>query len=46
MESSYGRKKYVKTVVFRADDPVKMVEEINSNIKSLSNGRISSRGEN
>lgn len=34
MRSSYGRKKYVQTVVFRADEPIKMVEEINSNIKS------------
>ena len=40
MKSSYGRKKYVKTVVFRTDEPIKMVEEINSNIKSLSNRRI------
>ncbi|MFA1819048.1 hypothetical protein ACDX78_02395 [Virgibacillus oceani] len=38
MMSSYGRKKYVKTVVFRTDDPIKMVKEINSNIKALSNG--------
>jgi hypothetical protein len=38
MNSSYGRKKYVKTVIFRADKPIKMVEEINFNIKSLSNG--------
>ena len=38
MISSYGRKKYVKTVVFRTDDPIKMVKEINSNIKALSNG--------
>lgn len=38
MKSSYGRKKYVKTVVFRTDEPIKMVDEINSNIKFLSNG--------
>ncbi|MBZ5753578.1 hypothetical protein [Metabacillus rhizolycopersici] len=38
MKSSYGRKKYVKTVVFRTDEPIKMVDEINSNIKSLSKG--------
>ncbi|NQD67962.1 hypothetical protein HP456_18830 [Bacillus haikouensis] len=38
MKSSYGRTKYVKTVIFRADKPLKMVEEINSTIKSLSNG--------
>ncbi|WP_256200848.1 hypothetical protein [Virgibacillus halodenitrificans] len=38
MKSSYGRKKYVKTVVFRTDEPAKMVEELNSNIESLSNG--------
>lgn len=38
MISSYGRKKYVKTVVFRTDEPIKMIEEINFNIKSLSNG--------
>ncbi|HLR68489.1 hypothetical protein [Virgibacillus alimentarius] len=37
MKSSYGRKKYVKTVVFRTDEPAKMVEELNSNIDSLSN---------
>ena len=37
MKSSYGRKKYVKTVVFRTDEPIKMVDEINSNIKFLSN---------
>lgn len=37
MRGSYGRKQYVKTVVFRTDEPIKMVEEINSNIKSLSN---------
>ncbi|MGX9135104.1 hypothetical protein ACWV26_12150 [Rummeliibacillus sp. JY-2-4R] len=30
VKSSYGRKKYVKTVVFRADEPMKIVEEINS----------------
>jgi hypothetical protein len=36
MESAYGRKKYVKTVVFRADNPLKMVEEIKSNMKALS----------
>ena len=38
MKSSYGRKKYVKTVVFRTDEPVRMIEEINSNIETLSNG--------
>ena len=38
MKSSYGRKKHVKTVVFRTDEPIKMVDEINSNIKFLSNG--------
>ncbi len=38
MKSSYGRKKYVKTVVFRIDKPIKMVEEINSKINSLING--------
>lgn len=37
MKSSYGRKRYVKTVIFRADHPIKMFEEINSNMKSLSN---------
>lgn len=37
MESSYGRKKYVKTVIFRADNPAKMIEEIKSNMKLLSN---------
>ncbi|RPF54455.1 hypothetical protein EDC24_1658 [Aquisalibacillus elongatus] len=36
MISSYGRKKYVKTIVFRTDEPKKMVEEINFNINSLS----------
>lgn len=36
MRSSYGRKKYVKTIVFRTDEPKKMVEEINFNINSLS----------
>jgi hypothetical protein len=36
MISSYGRKKYVKTIVFRTDEPQKMVEEINFNINSLS----------
>jgi hypothetical protein len=29
-------KKYVKTIVFRTDEPPKMVEEINFNINSLS----------
>jgi len=38
MKSSYGRKKYVKTVVFRTDKPAKMIEKLNSNIDSLSNG--------
>jgi hypothetical protein len=38
MKSSYGRKKYVETVVFRTDEPAKMVEELNSNIGSLDNG--------
>lgn len=33
MKSSYGRKKYVTSVVFRTDDPIKMVKEINSNIR-------------
>lgn len=37
MESSYGRKKYVKTVIFRADNPAKMIEEIKSNMKLLCN---------
>lgn len=36
MRSSYGRKKYVKTVIFRTDEPEKMVKELNLNIKSLS----------
>lgn len=36
MISSYGREKYVKKVVFRADEPQKMVDEINFNIKSIS----------
>ncbi|REB11478.1 hypothetical protein DVB69_00785 [Sporosarcina sp. BI001-red] len=38
MKSSYGRKKYVKTVVFRTDEPARMVEDLNSNIEFLSNG--------
>ncbi|WP_237458647.1 hypothetical protein [Pontibacillus yanchengensis] len=38
MKSSYGRKKYVKNIIFRTDNPKGMIEEINSNIKSLSNG--------
>jgi|SRR5690625_1631055 len=37
MKSSYGRNKFVKTVIFRTDEPVKMIGEINSNIESLSN---------
>src|SRR5690625_1277460 len=37
MESSYGRKKYVKTVIFRADNPGKMIEEIKYKMTSLSN---------
>jgi hypothetical protein len=35
MKSSYGRKKYVKTVVFRTDEPMKMVDEINSTIYKI-----------
>src|SRR5699024_980093 len=34
MKSSYGQKKYVKTVVFRTDEPAKMVKELNLNIES------------
>lgn len=37
MKSTYGRKKYVKTVVFRADNPVKMIETLNTNMKTLNN---------
>lgn len=37
MKSSYGRKKYVKTVVFRADEPNEMLEEINSHLKCFKN---------
>lgn len=36
MKSSYGRKRYVRTVVFRTDEPAKMIKELNSNIESLS----------
>ena len=36
MKSSYGRKKYVKTIVFRSVEPKKMIEDINFNMKSLS----------
>ncbi|WP_180954649.1 hypothetical protein [Bacillus sp. V5-8f] len=38
MKSAYGRKKYVKSVIFRADNPTKLIEDISSNSKSLSNG--------
>lgn len=38
MQSSYGRKKYVKRVVFRTDKPANMLARLNSNIDSLSNG--------
>jgi len=38
MKSFYGQKKYVKTVVFRTDEPAKMVKELNLNIESPSNG--------
>lgn len=38
MKSSYGRKKYVKTVIFRADNPIKMIDDLNTNMKSLNNG--------
>ncbi|PKR77318.1 hypothetical protein CEY16_11330 [Halalkalibacillus sediminis] len=37
MKSSYGKKKYVKSVLFRADNPTKMLEKINNNIKCTSN---------
>lgn len=35
MRGSYGKNKYVNTVVFRADEPQKMIKEINS-IRNLS----------
>lgn len=39
MNSSYGRKKYVNTVVFRTDEPVRMVEEITAKMGSLSDDK-------
>lgn len=35
MKSSYGRKKYVKTIIFRCDEPMKIVSEINNNSNFL-----------
>src|SRR5699024_6357347 len=35
MKSSYGQKQYVDTVIFRADEPFKMIEKIRSNNESL-----------
>lgn len=29
MKGTYGRKKQVKTVVFRSDEPIKMIDRIN-----------------
>ena len=37
MRGSYGRKKYVDTVIFRADEPKKMIEEIHSNLNFFDN---------
>jgi hypothetical protein len=36
MKGSYGRKKYVKTIVFRTDEPHKMIAELNAAIASFS----------
>ncbi len=36
MRGSYGRKKYVKTIVFRTDEPHKMIAELNAAIASFS----------
>ena len=35
MKGSYGRKRYVRTVVFRTDEPSKIIKVLNSNIESL-----------
>lgn len=40
MKGAYGRKRYVKTVVFRADEPNEMMDQINSMRNQISSEKL------
>lgn len=42
MKGAYGRKRHVKTVVFRADEPNEMIDQINLMRNQISSGKLDS----